>query len=109
MTGSIGYCASKAALNHAVRCAARELASTGDWQITAIVPGTVAETPLTESVDRQVMAIRDWDKVELLKQERIRQPFNRRISKNEVADVVLATFNGPMTLNGSVIDLTGGA
>ena len=107
MTGSIGYCASKAALNHAVRCAARELKE--NWQITAIVPATVADTPLTTSVDEQVMAIRDWDRAELEKQERIRQPFGRRITKDEVADVVWATITGPMTLTGSVIDLAGGA
>jgi NAD(P)-dependent dehydrogenase (short-subunit alcohol dehydrogenase family) len=107
MTGSIGYCASKAALNHAVRCAAREMKS--DWQITAIVPGTVANTPLTTSVDQQVMDIRGWDRDELLRQEQIRQPYGRRINKSEVAQLVMATFTGPMTLTGSVIDLTGGA
>jgi NAD(P)-dependent dehydrogenase (short-subunit alcohol dehydrogenase family) len=107
MTGSIGYCASKAALNHAVRCAAREMKS--DWQITAIVPATVGDTPLTLSVDHQVMYMRNWDRDELLKQERIRQPFGRRIRKDEIAELVLATFDGPMTLTGSVIDLTGGA
>jgi NAD(P)-dependent dehydrogenase (short-subunit alcohol dehydrogenase family) len=107
MTGSIGYCASKAALNHAVRCAAREMKD--HWQITAVVPATVADTPLTTSVDEQVMAMRGWDRTELLQQEHIRQPFGRRIMKDEVARVVLATFDGPMTLTGSVIDLTGGA
>jgi NAD(P)-dependent dehydrogenase (short-subunit alcohol dehydrogenase family) len=107
MTGSIGYCASKAALNHAVRCAARELKD--KWQITAVVPATVANTPLTTSVDQQVMAIREWDREELLKQERIRQPFGRRVTKNEVAGLVMSLFDLPMTLTGSVIDLTGGA
>lgn len=107
MTGSIGYCSSKAALNHAVRCAARELNS--DWQITAVVPATVADTPITTSVDEQVMSMRNWDRGELLKQEKIRQPFGRRIEKIEVADVVYDIMNGPMTLTGSVVDLTGGA
>ena len=107
MTGSIGYCSSKAALNHAVRCAARELKS--HWQITAVVPATVGDTPLTASVDAQVMKIRGWDVHELLKQEQIRQPFGRRITKDEVSEVVLNTLVGPMTLTGSVIDLTGGA
>jgi NAD(P)-dependent dehydrogenase (short-subunit alcohol dehydrogenase family) len=107
MTGSIAYCASKAALNHAIKCAARELKS--DWQITAVVPGTVADTPLTSAVDKQIMQMRGWSGTQLLEQERIRQPFGRRISKGEVADVVYSLMMGPMTLTGSIVDLTGGA
>jgi NAD(P)-dependent dehydrogenase (short-subunit alcohol dehydrogenase family) len=107
MTGSIGYCSSKAALNHAVRCAARELKS--DWQINAIVPATVEDTPLTTSVDQQVMDIRGWSRDELMEQERIRQPLGRRIRKDEIVDLVLKILASPAALTGSVIDLTGGA
>lgn len=107
MRGSIAYCASKAALNHAVRCAARELGS--NWQITAVVPGTVADTPLTESVDQQVMRMRNWDHEELIKQERMRQPFGRRIYKNEVSFTVLSILLGAPTITGAIIDIAGGA
>jgi len=106
-SGSIGYCASKAALNHAIRCAARELKQ--GWQITGVVPATVAGTQLTYSVDRQVMEIRQWDHDELIKQERDRQPFGRRIHTDEIAQLVLSILTGPMCMTGSVVDIAGGA
>src|SRR5262245_31713840 len=106
MTGSIAYASSKAAMSHAVRCAARELKQ--DWQITAIAPGIVDGTPLSERIDAQVMEIRQWSKEELLRQEAIRRPFGRRVARAEVATTVLDTITGPATLSGTVIEMNGG-
>lgn len=48
-TGSLAYCASKAALSMAVRCAARELAGTA-VQVWGYEPGLLAGTPMTHAV-----------------------------------------------------------
>jgi NAD(P)-dependent dehydrogenase (short-subunit alcohol dehydrogenase family) len=106
MTGSIGYCSSKAAMSHAIRCAARELKQ--HWQITGVAPGVVDGTALTNSVDAQVMKVRGWTQEDLLNQEQIRRPFGRRVTPDEVAWVVLDMIGGPMTLSGTITEINGG-
>jgi NAD(P)-dependent dehydrogenase (short-subunit alcohol dehydrogenase family) len=106
MRGSIAYCASKAALNHAVRCAAREL--TPDWHITGVMPTTVDETPLTTANDKQIMAMRGWSAEEAAAREAQWIPIGRRARKDEVADVVLDLLLGPEMLTGSIVEIAGG-
>ena len=58
MRTSLAYCASKAALEMAMRVASRELADEG-WRINAVAPGKVEGTGMTDYVDIRVLALRD--------------------------------------------------
>jgi NAD(P)-dependent dehydrogenase (short-subunit alcohol dehydrogenase family) len=52
---SLAYCASKAALSMAIRCAARELAphSVNIW---GVEPGWISDTPMSEAVHARIVA-----------------------------------------------------
>lgn len=106
MRRSITYCASKAALVQAVRVAARELAPY--VRVNAVSPGIMDETPMTQTVDAEVMRQRGWTRTEQLEYERQSIPIGRRGNKWEVADLILLTLNGPEYLTGSNIEITGG-
>jgi NAD(P)-dependent dehydrogenase (short-subunit alcohol dehydrogenase family) len=56
MRTSMAYCASKAALDMAVRCAARELAP--NVRVNAVSPGMTEGTRMTEYIDRTVPSLR---------------------------------------------------
>jgi NAD(P)-dependent dehydrogenase (short-subunit alcohol dehydrogenase family) len=104
---SIGYCASKAGLNMAVRVAARELGPKG-WRINAVSPGMTNATGMQEYIDNRVPEVRGWTNSEALQYERSQEVTPERIHKNEVAEVVVQTLMGPVHLNGSIITLNGG-
>lgn len=53
-TNSAPYCASKAALSMALRCAAREFATAGKVMVWGYEPGMLAGTPMTEHVTSQL-------------------------------------------------------
>lgn len=106
MRRSITYCASKAALVQAVRVAARELAPY--VRVNAVSPGIMDDTPMTESIDREVMRQRGWTREEQLDYERQSIPIGRRGTKIEVADLVMQTLLGPEYMTGSNIEITGG-
>lgn len=106
MRNSINYCASKAALVQAVKVAARELAPT--VRVNAVSPAIIEGTPMTVEIDELVKAQRGWTEEEALKYERSMIPMQRRASKEEVADVILNTLNGPAFMTGSNIEITGG-
>lgn len=107
MRTSIGYCASKAALNMAVRVAARELGPKG-WRVNAVAPGMIAGTNMTASVEDQVMQKRGWSENEMLDYERQQEVVQGRIHPFEVAQVVYDLVLGPTHMNGSIITLNGG-
>ena len=106
MRNSINYCASKAALVQAVRVAARELAPT--IRVNAVSPAIIEGTPMTTQIDAEVRLQRGWSEEEALAYERTMIPMQRRATKEEVADVILSTLNGPAFMTGSNIEITGG-
>lgn len=106
MRGSIGYCASKAALHQAVRVAARETAP--HWRVNGVSPGIVADTPLTAGVDREVQQLRGWSADEAAAYEASLIPMRRRALKEEVSQVILDVLRGPEYMTGSIVEITGG-
>lgn len=107
MRTSLMYCASKAALDQAVRVAAREMGPFG-WRVNAVAPGKVADTGMTEYVDRTVPALRGWTEEYAAEYERASSPLGRPVTKSEVAKVVLSVLFGAVALNGAIIPVNGG-
>lgn len=107
MRTSLMYCASKAALNMAVRCAARELGPLG-WRVNSVSPGKVADTGMTDYVDRTVPELRGWTPEYALTYELSSTPLGRYITKEEVAWSVLDVLSGPAAVNGANIVINGG-
>lgn len=106
MRGSVMYASSKAALAHAIRCAARELAPT--WRVNGISPGVVADTPMTDYIDEVVPPLRGWTLDEAQAYERSMIPMGRRALKSEVAEAAIWATRGPEFMTGSIIDVAGG-
>jgi len=107
MRTSIAYCASKAALDMAIRCASRELAPHG-WRINGVAPGKVADTPMTEYVDARVLELRGWTAEFAEEYERKSSAIGRPVDKEEVAAVVWALLTGPAALTGEIVAVNGG-
>lgn len=106
MRGSIAYCASKAALAQAIRCAARELAP--HWRVNGVSPSVVEGTPMTEKIDALIPTLRGWTPEQAREYEMSLVPMGRRARKDEVAQLVLDVLEGPEFLTGAIIPLTGG-
>lgn len=106
MRASIAYCSSKAALNMAVRVAARELAPR--WRVNAVAPGIIADTEMTKYIDGAVPAIRGWTAEEAAAYEQSMIPMGRRGSKTEISHVMRDLLAGPGYLTGSIIEISGG-
>jgi NAD(P)-dependent dehydrogenase (short-subunit alcohol dehydrogenase family) len=106
MRRSIAYCASKAATVQAMRVGARELAPY--VRVNAVSPGIIDGTPMTTSIDAEVMIQRNWSRFQLDEKELQAIPMRRRGTKWEIADMILLTLNGPAYLTGSNIEITGG-
>lgn len=106
MRTSIAYCSSKAALNMAVRVAARELAPR--WQINAVAPGIISDTKMTEYIDAAVPAVRGWtaDKARAYEQSMI--PIGRRGTPAEISHVMRDLLKSPGYLTGSIVEISGG-
>lgn len=107
MRTSLAYCSSKAALNMAVQCAARELGPKG-WRINAIAPGMTDRTEMTAYIDKAVPAIRGWTPQQAREYERSQQPVGRRGTPEEMALMILDVLYAPDYLNGSIIEVNGG-
>ena len=107
MRGSLAYCASKAALDMAVRCAARELGPEG-WRINSVNPGMTAPTGMSASIDEQVPEFRGWSKEYSHEYEMAQAVIQRRATPEEVAQVVVDVLFGPDYLNGAIIEVNGG-
>jgi Dehydrogenases with different specificities (related to short-chain alcohol dehydrogenases) len=106
MRRSINYCASKAAVVQAMRVGARELAP--HVRVNAVSPGIIDGTPMTTSIDAEVMLQRNWSRYQLDEKELAAIPMQRRGTKWEIADMILLALNGPAYLTGSNIEITGG-
>ena len=106
MRGSVAYCASKAALNMAVRTMARELAPF--HRINAVAPGMVDGTPMTEYIDETVPPFRDWTHEQARNYERQNTPTKRRATLGEVAETIAWVLFGPAQMTGSIVSINGG-
>lgn len=106
MRNSIAYCSSKAALAHAVRCAAREMAPT--WRVNGVSPAVVANTPMTDQIDRDVPRLRGWTPEQARQYEESMIPMGRRATKTEVVSAIKYALRGPEFMTGSIIEITGG-
>jgi NAD(P)-dependent dehydrogenase (short-subunit alcohol dehydrogenase family) len=116
MRTSIGYCASKAALNAAIKVAARELGPRG-WKVFGIAPGMIdGSSPygskMTKYIDKRVPQIREWpdgktaDTYER-EQAVVKSPL--RIHPGNVARVAVETsLSFSAHMNGSIITINGG-
>jgi sorbitol-6-phosphate 2-dehydrogenase len=107
MRTSAVYCASKAALEMAVRVASREYAPRG-WRINAVAPGKVADTGMTDYVDSVVPILRGWTPEFAAEYERNSSPLGRAVTKSEVTDVILSVLNGPAAQTGEIVAVNGG-
>jgi NAD(P)-dependent dehydrogenase (short-subunit alcohol dehydrogenase family) len=105
MRTSIAYCASKAALDMAVRCAAREMAP---MRINAVSPGMTANTEMTAYIDEMVPFIRGWTEEHAADYEKSQSPIGRRGTPQEIARVVYDVATGPDFLTGSIVTVNGG-
>lgn len=107
MRTSMMYCASKAALNMAVRVASRELAPHG-WSVNAIAPGKVAGTAMTRWVDAEVLRLRGWSAEYAETYERNSSDIGRPVTTEEVALVATDILFSPPALTGQIIKVNGG-
>lgn len=108
MRTSLAYCASKAALDMAVRVAAREMAILGSWRVNAVSPGKVENTPMSDYVDARVMELRHWTKDEADAREAASWVLGRPVYADEVAATVWSVLTGPTALNGQIVTVNGG-
>jgi NAD(P)-dependent dehydrogenase (short-subunit alcohol dehydrogenase family) len=107
MRTSVAYCASKAALEMAIRVASREYAHLG-WRINGVAPGKVADTPMTNYVDARVLELRGWT-VEAAEQYEVAStPLGRKVTTDEVAAVIEQVLLGPDAQTGEIIAVNGG-
>ena len=107
MRTSAVYCASKAALEMAIRVASREYAPKG-WRINGVAPGKVEDTPMTEYVDARVLELRGWTPEFAEQYEVASTPLGRKVTKEEVAAVIEAVLLGPAAQTGEIIAVNGG-
>jgi NAD(P)-dependent dehydrogenase (short-subunit alcohol dehydrogenase family) len=106
MRGSVAYCASKAALNMAVKVLARELAPI--HRINAVAPGMVDDTLMTEYIDRTLPDFRGWTVEHAHDYEIQNTPTRRRATRQEVADTIVWVLTGPAQMTGAIVEINGG-
>jgi NAD(P)-dependent dehydrogenase (short-subunit alcohol dehydrogenase family) len=106
MRGSVAYCASKAALDMAVKVLARELAPLN--RINAVAPGMVEDTPMTEYIDKTIPEFRGWTPEHAREYEEQNTPTGRRATRKEVAKTIAWVLTGPEQMTGAIIEINGG-
>jgi len=102
------YCASKAALAHLIKVMARELASKG-WIINGLAPGKIVDTKMAELTDQQVLELRGWNKTAADAYATSNVPMKRFTNREEVCAAIDWLMAAPDYVNGTVVDMTGGA
>lgn len=107
MRTSMVYCASKAALDMCIKVASRELAGSG-WRVNGVAPGKVANTKMTEYVDRIVPELRGWTEDYARRYELQSVPIGRMVWPIEVAEVICDVLFGPDALTGAIVSVNGG-
>lgn len=106
MRGSLMYCSTKAAMDMAIKCAARELAPS--WRINGIAPSMVSDTNMSVEVEQQVQEVRGWTQEQAMQYELSLVPMGRRVTKQEVANLTHDVLQGPEFMTGSIIEIRGG-
>jgi NAD(P)-dependent dehydrogenase (short-subunit alcohol dehydrogenase family) len=108
MRTSMAYCASKAALDQAIRVGSRELAPEG-WRINGLAPGKVDGTAMTKYVDERVLQLRKWSSGYAEAYELASSPIGRKLWPAEIAaaacDILLSDA---VAWTGDIITVNGG-
>lgn len=107
-TNTAIYCASKAALVMLMKVMARELADRG-WILNCLAPGKIEDTRMAELTDAQVRELRGWTEEEATAYALRNVPARRFTNTDEVVEAMFSIYHLPAYVNGSVIDMTGGA
>lgn len=108
MRTSMAYCASKAALDMAIRVASRELSPAG-WRINGLAPGKVAGTAMTRYVDERVLQIRGWTPEYAEEYELKSSPIGRPVTVDEIASVACEVLLSPvLAWTGDIVTVNGG-
>lgn len=109
LNGSAAYCASKAGLQHFVRCAAWELAPKG-YDVFCINPSNTEGTPMTEDTIRGLMRYRGLTREAADSYWGAVCPKGKWLQPQDIARTVQWLFEGNGEfLSGTAIDLPGGA
>jgi len=107
-TNTAMYCASKAALVQLSRTMARELAPKG-WVINCLAPGKITDTEMAKLTDAQVLKLRKWTKKQADAYALRGVPMRRFTTRAEVCEAMFKILDLPAYINGTCIDMTGGA
>lgn len=107
-TNTALYCASKAALVQMSKVMARELASRG-WVINCLAPGKIEDTKMAHLTDEQVRMLRGWSEEEAAGYALRNIPMRRFTNCAEVVEAMMKILFLPSYINGTCIDMTGGA
>jgi NAD(P)-dependent dehydrogenase (short-subunit alcohol dehydrogenase family) len=108
LNGSAAYCASKAGLNHYIRCAAWELAPKG-FDVYCINPSNVLDTPMTKETINNLMNYRQLTLEEATEYWGANCPRESFLTKSEIVDTVAhILFIDKGYMSGNPIDLGGG-
>jgi NAD(P)-dependent dehydrogenase (short-subunit alcohol dehydrogenase family) len=108
LNGSAAYCASKAGLNHYIRCAAWELAPKA-YDVYCINPSNVLDAPMTKDTINHLMNYRQLTLEQAIDYWGANNPREVFLTKAEITDLVLhLLFTDKGYMSGAPIDLGGG-
>jgi NAD(P)-dependent dehydrogenase (short-subunit alcohol dehydrogenase family) len=108
LNGSAAYCASKAGLNHFIRCAAWELAPKG-FDVYIIHPSNVVDTPMTNDTIEHLMRYRNLDLADAKAYWGANSLRESLLTKDEIVQMVeFIVYNDVDYLSGCPIELNGG-
>ena len=108
LNGSVAYCASKAALAHATKCLAWELAPKG-FNVFCVHPSNVEGTPMTEETIKGLMRYRYLSRSEAEEYWGASLPKEKWLQPADIAETVAFLISGKADyLSGSNIEMAGG-
>jgi NAD(P)-dependent dehydrogenase (short-subunit alcohol dehydrogenase family) len=108
LNGSAAYCASKAGLNHFIKCAAWELAPKG-FDVYIIHPSNVIDSPMSTDTINHLMRYRNLSKEEAIEYWNANSIRSSLLTKDEIAQMVeFLVYNRTDYLSGCPIELGGG-
>jgi len=93
-TNTMAYGASKAAVNHMVACASRELVPLG-YRITVVNFGPVSGTEMDTRTRQELVAQRGWTDAQYDHEVTKNIPLKRFITRQEVAEIVYFLLDNP--------------
>ena len=108
LNGSVAYCAAKAALAHAVRCLAWELAPKG-FDVYCVHPSNTEGTPMTEKTIQDIVRYRGLSREDAEVYWSANLPKGRWLNPRDIAEVVSFLVSGRAEyVSGANVDLSGG-